>query len=324
MGFRGIISDRDDKYLYQVNGLTMNNRMLLGADNERALPLLGDIRSVNVVRGPASATHGAGALAGVIGVETYNGLTFQGLDTKVRQGFVDQYTAGEIRYGQKLSDTSGLFLYFGAADVQGADSDYFIGKSYPATNGLPANEAGHPYGGPMANLGESGFDAPWMKAHVSYVNGPVEIWARYVQDGGETRPTREIYTMAKPADMSEGDWTHGRNFQDQQGTTAIRFKSDLSPTWNVELLQSYDIFAFRDQRAGFQYTAEERHAYEQQLFSRAIAVWTPTKAHSLAFGAEYSHMWFYDPSQSDALDRAPAVADRLWQTDTISFLVEDQ
>jgi hypothetical protein len=38
VGFRGIISDRDDKYLYQVDGLTMNNRMLLGADDERALP----------------------------------------------------------------------------------------------------------------------------------------------------------------------------------------------------------------------------------------------------------------------------------------------
>jgi hypothetical protein len=36
----------------------MNNRMLLGADNERNLPLLGDIRSVDVVRGPASPIGG--------------------------------------------------------------------------------------------------------------------------------------------------------------------------------------------------------------------------------------------------------------------------
>src|SRR5574340_453360 len=71
LGMNGVISDREDKYLFQVNGRTMNNRMLMGADNERGIPLLGDIQSVSVVRGPASATHGAGALAGVIGLQTY-------------------------------------------------------------------------------------------------------------------------------------------------------------------------------------------------------------------------------------------------------------
>ena len=158
LGFRGIISDREDKYLYQVNGRTMNNRTLVGADNERALPLFGDIRSVSVVRGPASATHGAGALAGVIDVETYNGLTFQGLDFKARQGVVDQYSAMEMRYGTKFSDMSGLFLYYGLVDMQGIDSDYYIGRSYPATNGLPPNVAGEPYKGPMAELHQAGFD----------------------------------------------------------------------------------------------------------------------------------------------------------------------
>ena len=34
---RGIISDREDKYLFQINGRTMNNRMGTGADNERAI-----------------------------------------------------------------------------------------------------------------------------------------------------------------------------------------------------------------------------------------------------------------------------------------------
>ena len=324
MGFRGIISDREDKYLYQVNSVTMNSRMLNGATNERSLPLLGDINTVSVVQGPASATHGAGAIIGVVDVETYNGLTFQGLDAKVRQGVVDQYTAGEIRYGQKFSDTSGLFLYYGAANVPGADSDYFLGKSYPAANGLPANVAGQPYRGPMANIDSAVFDTPWMKLHASYVNGPLEFWVRFVQDGEANRPPREIYSTTKPAGMSLEDWTHGRNNQNDQATGTVRFKSDLSPTWNLELLQSYDIFAFTDQRAGFQYTVKERHAVEQQLFSRAIATWTPSKANSLAFGAEYSHMWFYDPPQSDALDKAPVVADRAWQTDTISLLAEDQ
>ena len=193
LGFRGIISDREDKYLYQVNGRTMNNRTLLGADNERAFPLFGDIRSVNVVRGPASATHGAGALAGVIDVETYNGLTFQGSDIRFRQGFVDQYSATEVRYGEKFSDTSGLFLYYGLVDMLGIDSDYYIGHSYPAANGLPPNVAGEPYAGPMADLDRAGFDSLWHKIHVSYVDGPFELWARYVQDGSQESYAGDLY-----------------------------------------------------------------------------------------------------------------------------------
>ena len=198
LGFRGIISDREDKYLYQVDGRTMNNRTLMGADIERDLPLFGDIRSVSVVRGSASATHGAGALAGVIDVETYNGLTFQGADVNVRQGVVDQYTAAEVRYGYKFSETSGLFLYYGLADMQGADSHYYIGHSYPATNGLPPNVAGKPYSGPMANLDQAGFGDLWHKVHASYVAGPFEFWTRFVQDGVEDRPMREIYSTTRP------------------------------------------------------------------------------------------------------------------------------
>lgn len=324
LGFRGIISDREDKYLYQVNGLTLNNRMLLGADNERALPLLGDIRSINVVRGPASATHGAGALAGVIDVEAYNGLTFEGMDLKVRQGFVDEYTAAEVRYGQRLSENSGIFGYYGIANVNGVDSRYYIGRSFPAANGLPANVAGHDYDGPMTNEGDSAFDNPWHKLHLSYVHGPLEIWGRFVQDGGEARPNRDIYTGTKPGTIPVHEWTRGRTVRSQQFTLAARFKHDLSRQLSVDLLQSYSAWLFTDQRAGVSVGRPIRHAYEHTLFSRAIAVWKPNEAHSIAFGGEYAHRWFHDPAQSDALDRDPVVTDRDWQNDTFSLLAEHQ
>jgi iron complex outermembrane receptor protein len=323
LGFRGIISDRDDKYLYQVDGITLNNRTLLGADIERDLPLLGDIRSVSVVRGPASATHGAGALAGVIDVEPYTGLTFQGADVNVRQGVVDQYTAAEVRYGHKFSETSGLFLYYGLADMQGADSPYYIGHSYPAANGLPANVAGKPYSGPMANLDQAGFGDLWHKVHVSYVAGPFEFWTRYVQDGVEDRPMRDIYTTPIPAGESLEDWTRGREFRNQQTTTTGRFKKELSPEWNLELVQSFNIWYCDNQLMGTS-PAPFQHGRESESFSRGIVTWKPNDAHSLAVGTDYSHEWFHDPPYSYALDRAPMVSDRNWQTDTISLFAEHQ
>lgn len=324
LGFRGTISDREDKYLYQVNGRTMNNWMLLGADNERALPLFGDIQAVDVVRGPASATHGAGAVAGVIDVQTHNGLTFQGSDLTLRQGFVERFSAVELRHGAKLSRDSGYFLYYGLADMKGSDSEYFIGRSYAATNGLAANVAGQPVSVPVANLGTAGFGELWHKLHVSFTKGPLEFWGRFVQDGGQDRPMREIYSMARPAGIPLEEWTRGRQFRNRQLTGSVRLKQEISPQWNLDLAQTWFQWGFKDQRAGVNYTQPERHARETELNTRAIAQWRPTDAQSLAFGTEYSHVWFHNPPYSDALDRAPAVADRAWQVDMISLLAEHQ
>ncbi len=324
VGFRGLISDTDNIYLYRVNGVTLNNRMVQGANNERDLPLLGDIHSVSVVRGPASATDGAGALAGVIDVETFTGLTFTGADLNVRQGLVDQYTAAEARYGQKFSDTSGLFMYFGVADVQGAPDTYYIGHSYAAANGLPPNVAGKPAGDFVSYLNAPAFDQPWYKAHVDYVDGPWEFWGRYVQDGGLAPPTRTIYTKSLPAGETLHNFITGREILNDQYTVAGRFKKDLSPTWNLELLESDDLWAFRDQRAGTS-IRPVRDALENQAFSRAIARWNPADYQSLAFGTEYAHVWYHDPPYSDALDGGSTVVkNRSWQSDTISLLAEDQ
>jgi len=325
LGFRGIISDREDKYLYQVNGRTMNNRMWLGADNERTMPLLGDIRNITVVEGPVSATHGAGAVAGVINVETYNGLNFQGLDFTLRQDALDQYTAGEMRFGKKLRDGSGLFAYFGAADQPGIDSAYYIGHSYPATNGLPANVAGQPLSGALTNYGAAGFGEPRAKAHVTYDKGPLEIWARFTQDGGEDPPLREIYTTPKPATMSVADWVRGRQFMNRQSSVTSTFNQAITSHWSVKLLQSYARWDAEDQRMGTQTNAPWiRDAVEDESFSRAVATWSPSSGQSLAVGTEYSHEWFHDPYYSDALDRPPIVSQRDWQTNTVSFLGEYQ
>jgi iron complex outermembrane receptor protein len=324
LGFRGIISDREDKYLYQVNSVTLNNRMLYGANNERDLPLMGDMNLVNVVVGPASATYGSGGISGVVDVQTYTGLTFEGLDASARQGFVDNYTAAEFRYGTRFTADSGLFVYYGIAYSPGADAPYYIGKSEPAKNGLPPNIAGDSANVPMANLGEAAFDFPWQKFHIDYSNGPFDIWARYTQDGIDTQPRRDIYTKTIPPSYTITQWTDGRSIANQQFTSAGSFNKDLSPTWNLQLLQSYDFWLARDQREGVTTNVPVRSSYENQLFSRAILTWTPAEWESLAFGTEYAHIWYHDPPQSDALDAAPAVGERYWQSDTISFLGENQ
>jgi hypothetical protein len=328
LGMNGVISDREDKYLFQVNGRTMNNRMLMGADNERGLPLLGDIDTVSVVRGPASTTHGAGAVAGVIGLQTYTGLTFQGFDARLRQGVVDQFTGTELRYGKKLTDGSGLFAYYGFADQPGAgldDAPYYLGRSFAARNGLPANVAGEPAPLPVAEYNAQAFGNPHHKAHLSYVNGSFEVWARYVQDGHQDRPMREVYTAAIPDGLSVDDWVRGRQFSNRQTTLAATYKKDLSSRWRVNTMASYDYWWFRHQLMGTQTNAPDAEVGgEGEVFGRAIATWSPKPAHSLAFGSEYSRERFKDPYFSYALDRAPFVTQRSWTTHTVSLLAEYQ
>jgi len=318
-GIRGIISDRDDKYLLRVNGKLMNNRFFVGAESERDLPLLGDFRFVTLVHGPASATYGAGALAGVINLETYNGLTFEGADAQVRQGFLDQFTAGEFRFGQKFNEKSGLFLYAGVADQSGSnqhDSPYVFGKSFATPGSGPAVVSGQPVAFPEPNLHDAG-DILKMKYHASYVNGPAEIWARFTQGGGVVRSMR---TSLQTVDISTAQ--KGRTNLDRQITAATRYKMDLSEVFKLETFVSYDWYQYR--LWVYDQSAASQNRQEHEAYGRMLGTWTPDEKQSLAFGLEYSHMWFDGPRLG--FGPAPGVppVEDAWQTDTISFLAEHQ
>jgi len=318
-GIRGIISDRDDKYLLRVNGKVMNNRFFVGAESERDLPLLGDFRFVTLVHGPASATYGAGALAGVINLETHNGLTFEGADAQVRQGFRDQFTAGELRFGQKFNEESGLFLYVGVADQSGSnqhDSPYVFGKSFATPGSGPVVVSGQPVTFPVPNLHDAG-DILTMKYHASYVNGPVEIWARFTQGGGVVRPMR---TSLQTVDISIAQ--KGRANLDRQFTAATKYKQDLSKVFNLETFVSYDWYQYR--LWVYDQFADPQNRQEHEAYGRMLGTWTPNEKQSLAFGLEYSHMWFDGPRLGFGPGPGIPPVEDAWETDTISFLTEHQ
>ncbi|HEX9046921.1 MAG TPA: TonB-dependent receptor [Verrucomicrobiae bacterium] len=321
-GVRGIISDRDDKYLLRVDDKVMNNRFFVGAQSERDLPLLGDLQSVSLVYGPGSATYGAGALAGVINLQTYNGLTFQGADAQVRQGFWDEYTAGEVRYGRKFSETSGLFIYAGLAGQNGADqsdSPYVFGKSFTTPASVPNVVSGQPVGFGVPNLNDAG-NILKMKFHVSYVTGPVEIWTRFTQGGGIVRPMRTLLATTNEYAFSRAEL--GRRNLDRQLTGAFKYQKDLCENFNLETFLSYDWYQYRlwlyDQYAD----PEDRQ--ETEAYGRVLGTWTPTEKQSLAAGFEYSHLWFDGPPLGYGPSFGVPPAEDVWQVDTISFLAEHQ
>ena len=136
---------------------------------------------------------------------------------------------------------------------------------------------------------------------------------------------REVYTTAKPDNLTEDDWLRGRQFLNRQSTVAATLKQPLGSQWRFDAMASYDYWWFRNQLMGTQTNAPApSDGGEKEAFGRAILTWSPTKAHSLAFGSEYSHENFNDPFFSFALDRVPVVDQRTWTTNTTSFLAEYQ
>ena len=120
MGARGIISDRDAKYLLMVNGRVMNQQMHFGALSERNLPMLNDIARVDVIRGAGSVVHGQGAVSMVINITTHTGSDAPGTRVAFQTAKGDTYQALEVSHGQQWSKIHNLFVYGGIAQHQGA------------------------------------------------------------------------------------------------------------------------------------------------------------------------------------------------------------
>ena len=124
MGFRGLISDRNNKVLLIVNGRVMN---IKGGDGgaitERFLSMLSDIKVITVISGPGSAVYGPGAIAGVINIETFSGKDSDGFEATLKGGMIEKFTTAEFKYAKDLSEDISLFAYYGIDSYDGAPKE---------------------------------------------------------------------------------------------------------------------------------------------------------------------------------------------------------
>lgn len=328
LGMRGIISDRDDKFLMKVNGRIMNNRVAAGAYHERDLPLMGDLHHVDFLRGPGGATDGPGAIVGVINMQTHTGLTFQGFDATVRQGFIEDFTATELRYGRKFDDDTGLFLYYGIAAVDGADQSdapLVFGSSFTARDNISVI-AGEPVTFVVPDDARSHRARTKHKFHAQWTKGNFDTWVRYTTGGNQINTDRRDIALA-PAGIAPP----GSSFADlqtaeagyQQLTIAGKQLFELTDEFNVEWLASWDLFDFER----FTPTGGIQANREDEFYTRLLARWTPNDQHSVAVGTAYSYEWFGLPSPG--FPNLPASVEGLtgnlqgpWETDTFSLMAE--
>lgn len=339
IGLRGIMNDRDDKYLILVNGRVMNEKTHYGALTERDLPMMKDIHHIDVVRGPGSGLYGPGAIAMVINLVTHNANTFQGTDVTVRGGAVEEFGTIEIRHGKKFDADSGIFAYFGIGKYNGADKydapqvygydfpdeSYFSWwdlnwGSMPGPDYLPQDEIerGEPATSMLTNNdGESYRNLPPIKAYAELTVDDWTFWTRYTRGGQQFVPATGLISRVPWGwyDYTMYDWGTGEatpvqpfGYGYQQLTFFVGRKIELDAQTGLDTALSYDILeADRYLQNDSSDMSREDKYYGKIILNREV-----NKDHKLAVGTEILRY------NSD-MENLPK-----WSTNLYSFLFEHQ
>ena len=330
MGLRGILSDRDDKYLILVNGRVMNERTHYGALSERDFPLLKDIHHIDVVRGPGSALYGPGAVAMVINIITHNAQTFEGTDITSRLGAIEEFYSTEIRHGQKFDDgDGGIFAYAGISKYNGASAGnarQIYGVDFVRADGS-SYDADDPFLDPSINDGETHRNLPPLKFYAQITKDEWDIWGRYTRGGKQIMwPTGAIaqspYGWTDSWILPYSDSSYGY----RQWTAFVGNTKQLDDTTSLETSFSYDRFYL----SRIIHTWLQESYREDKYIGRAIIKQEFNQRHKVAYGFEVLHGEYgfanTEPYDNDAFNSAFNNLGGMprWSTNLYSLLGEWQ
>lgn len=323
LGVRGIMNDREDKYLLLVNGRNMNQKTHTGAQSERDIPLLGDIHRVEVIRGPASAIYGPGAISMVINIITESAYTFKGNELIVTGGAGEEFGTVEFKYGLKIDQDSGLYFYLGLGKYSGAQSSEAPEKlSFNDTTFFGDNiQSGQPVSYDTGRDYHSHEGKPDVKVHLNFKKGNWDNWIRFTKGGRD-------YTFAYPLLFPPP-----RGWNEAPPYSTIDESSIPSSGYqHLTLLSSY-LHEIRDDLS-LKYTLSfdtqefsRDHWYldqsfrEDEIYAQIMANWDAAENHKFALGVEGSYEEFGRDSKAyDAETNTPSP----WSTDTYSLIGEYQ
>ncbi|HSV26522.1 MAG TPA: TonB-dependent receptor, partial [Sedimentisphaerales bacterium] len=235
LGMRGIIADRNYKYLVLVNGIVVNNSLYYGALSELSMWDLTDIEKVEVIRGPGSVTYGPGAIGGVINITLKSAKTAPG--TELSAFYWDKYIARGASIGHGYLSKDGgpnVYGFFSYVDVLGVDPDNFnvfhSGRSEQAL-GYAGYLGTNPQvlgGRPAADYLGSFFGEPSIKAYVDVdFNNGWRFWSRYTTD---LIPTN---TSTDTKFIIDGELENFRLMRNRQYLATLEKTHKLNEDWGL-------------------------------------------------------------------------------------------
>lgn len=334
LGNRGIMSDRDDKYLLVVNGQVLNQYTSAGAITERDLVLLSDIRRIEVFRGPGSALYGLGAVSMVVSIETFSAQT-DAVRSVSRVGVGEDYLSQELSAGGALTDTLRYYVYAGLADVQGADArDAPVRFSNAFTtkwgDDVVAGEDGPD--GFSADRAQYRDRLP-LKWHLQLEGEQSTVWARYSR-GGQVNP---VYTenvaeppLGRPVEVDVADPYPPVELGYQQLALSGEWRQPLAAHWRSRSRISYVTTDYERiislEPASLGGPRIESHREDNWLLASYLA--RKTESHRLALGAEWNHrrLGLDSPGYPDQEATSYLFLDGMqpWSVDVLSLVGEYQ
>jgi iron complex outermembrane receptor protein len=333
IGLRGIISDREDKYLLLVNDRIMNDKTHFGAASERELPELDDIHHIDVIRGPGSNIYGPGAVSMVIAIYTDTAKTFTGTKAVARGGMIDSYTSLELKHAEQWKDAEGgVLLYAGVGTRDGAsqfDAPLVLGTSNPGWPGFgnpttlyEGYHAGDVVRNPINRDGEAFDNMMPLKFFADVTYNDFEVWARYTRSG-----TQFPLAVAAGLHFPDGFGSFVDQGQSesgtQQATIASKYETELTEDTKFLTMLGFDHSEFA---RNLFFGPAEAYA-EEELNTRAIFI-SSLGEHQIAYGGEFYNDWYGLPTHlvdaPPTIGRLGGAGFRPWSTQTYSILGEDQ
>jgi iron complex outermembrane receptor protein len=332
LGFRGIISDRNNKILLLVNGRVMNIKTTDGGViTERWFSTLGDIQSIKVITGSGSAIYGSGAIAGVISIETFSGKEKNGISVSTSGGLGEEFYNAEVSYGSKIQDDMYMYIYYGVDKYKSSDDkdaplkfafDYGGEHSWNQDIYAPADER-YPY--KTTNDYGSLQNKLRHKVHFQIDSDTFTFWARFTQSSLAT-PT--IQTMFQNMSKNNSEKFKDTGTKNRQITLFLekthRLLDNLLLTYQMSYLRS-DVFSnFYDAE---QLNRGDKFWGEDNLMGKILLNYEINDENKLAIGGEYNYNWYgrkSDLSSSGYSKTGILPNATKWENDLISFFAEYQ
>ncbi len=307
LGIRGIIADRNFKFLLIVNGRQFNEK----ANNGVATVLenwdMNNIEKIEVIRGPGSVTYGPGAMAGIISITTKDAVTNPG--THVGGQFVSDYNSynGYISHGLKKEDFE-LYLRGSLTTTEGIDPHAFNVDSsnnagFVGTTDFPSSSV---LSQPVQNYFSDFKDLPQGEFDASLSWGEGWRWWSYYSNLGTTRNG----VQQKIQLTTDGGFENVKESRVRHAGTVLENEHDITDRWHQQIQLSYDSFDVERRSpgntAGDPYLDNVKnliHNYAQdEWFARLLTKYDFNEILHGALGGEfaYNHWgpgWADDPKQ---------------------------
>jgi len=304
IGLRGLIIDRNYKFLLLVNGVSRNQNGSQGATLELQNWDLNDIERIEIVRGPGSVTYGPGAIAGVINIITRSAATAPGGRIGAVYDFGYRSSGAYASHGH----TGAFARVYTYASIRRTEG--YPGARFFTIDGKTGSGGYVPETDDLIRYKSDSLGREQIKAHVD-VAFPADwrLWMRFTRSGSPTDGLEYSRYFIRAAD----DRVPARFGGEEGGMAVLENRHAFTESLSLNTTLSYSWQHYADYLIavpGLAYDAGPLQGIppgnvvydfeESTLFFRSMAHWLVTDSARLAlgYGLGYDR---YRPGDSDRM-----------------------